>query len=102
MTDLNKITNTVICVEYLCWLKIINSESVMVLVYGIRYLSATTGGVTMIIIEMFRRILQRLRELQQRQRSRRELATLDRYALKDIGVSRTDALLEANKPFWRS
>ncbi|WP_245574080.1 DUF1127 domain-containing protein [Neptunomonas japonica] len=57
---------------------------------------------TMIIIEMFRRILQRLRELQQRQRSRRELVTLDRYALKDIGISRADALLEANKPFWRS
>ena len=55
----------------------------------------------MIIIEIFRRILQRLRELQQRQRSRRELATLDRYALKDIGVSRADALLEASKPFWR-
>ncbi|BBB29271.1 DUF1127 domain-containing protein [Neptunomonas japonica] len=56
----------------------------------------------MIIIEIFRRLLQRLRELQQRQHSRRELATLDRDALKDIGVNRVDALLEANKPFWRS
>ncbi len=55
----------------------------------------------MVIIEMFRRILQKLRELQQRQRSRRQLATLDQYALKDIGISRSDALLEANKPFWK-
>lgn len=55
----------------------------------------------MVIIEIFRRILQRLRELQQRQRTRRQLATLDQYALKDIGISRADALLEANKTFWK-
>ena len=54
----------------------------------------------MIIIELFRQILQRLRELQQRQRSRRQLAALDQYALKDIGLSRADALFEASKPFW--
>ena len=55
----------------------------------------------MVIIEIFRRILQQFHKLRQRQRSRRELATLDQDALKDIGVSRVDALLEANKPFWR-
>lgn len=55
----------------------------------------------MIIIEMFRRILQRLGALQQRQRSRRQLAALDRQALKDIGISPADALSEAQKPFWR-
>ncbi|WP_293268561.1 DUF1127 domain-containing protein [Neptunomonas sp.] len=54
----------------------------------------------MIIIEMFRRLLLRLNELLQRQRSRRELVTLDERALKDIGVSRKDAFLEGSKSFW--
>ncbi|WP_084629162.1 DUF1127 domain-containing protein [Neptunomonas japonica] len=55
----------------------------------------------MVVIEIFRRIAQRLRKLRQRQRSRRDLATLDQDALEGIGVSRVDALLEASKPFWR-
>jgi uncharacterized protein YjiS (DUF1127 family) len=38
---------------------------------------------------------------QQRHRTRRQLATLDSHALKDIGVTRTDALNEAKKSFWR-
>ena len=33
-------------------------------------------------------------------RERRALATLDELALKDIGISRTDALAEAARPFW--
>jgi len=36
----------------------------------------------------------------ERSRSRRVLATLDRHQLRDIGVSRADALLESVKPFW--
>lgn len=36
----------------------------------------------------------------ERARQRRTLLTLDDCMLKDIGVSRTDAELEANKPFW--
>jgi uncharacterized protein YjiS (DUF1127 family) len=39
---------------------------------------------------------------QQRQRSRLgELAELNDYLLRDIGVSREEALREAQKPFWR-
>ena len=37
----------------------------------------------------------------ERARQRRSLLTLDHCMLKDIGISRTDAELEANKPFWR-
>ncbi len=33
--------------------------------------------------------------------SRRQLAQLDTGMLKDIGLSRADALAEADKPFWR-
>jgi uncharacterized protein YjiS (DUF1127 family) len=39
-----------------------------------------------------------------RSRQRRqlgELAELDNYLLRDIGVSREEALREAAKPFWR-
>jgi uncharacterized protein YjiS (DUF1127 family) len=33
--------------------------------------------------------------------SRRELAGLCDRALRDIGITRVDALREADKPFWR-
>jgi uncharacterized protein YjiS (DUF1127 family) len=35
-------------------------------------------------------------------RQRRELLALDERMLKDIGISRADALQEGRKPFWRS
>ena len=34
--------------------------------------------------------------------SRRELAGLCDRALRDIGITRVDALREADKPFWRA
>ena len=34
-------------------------------------------------------------------RQRRQLAQLPDYLLKDIGISRADALNEAEKPFWK-
>jgi uncharacterized protein YjiS (DUF1127 family) len=38
----------------------------------------------------------------ERGRSRGVLATLDDHQLRDIGVSRADALHESEKPFWMS
>ena len=38
---------------------------------------------------------------QQRARERRNLATMDEYGLKDIGLSRVDIMREADKPFWQ-
>ena len=38
---------------------------------------------------------------QERSRSRFELAQLNDRMLRDIGLSRVDALREASKPFWR-
>ncbi len=35
-------------------------------------------------------------------RQRRALLRLDDAMLKDIGISRVDALQEGSKPFWRS
>ena len=37
----------------------------------------------------------------QRARQRRQLARLDDALLKDIGLTRCDAEMEAAKPFWR-
>lgn len=39
---------------------------------------------------------------QERSRQRRDLAGLDARALRDIGLSRSDALTEVHKPFWRT
>lgn len=36
----------------------------------------------------------------ERGRSRRILAGLDDHELRDIGITRTEALLESEKPFW--
>jgi uncharacterized protein YjiS (DUF1127 family) len=39
---------------------------------------------------------------QQRAAQRRDLAGLDGRQLTDLGLSRTDALAEYRKPFWRA
>jgi uncharacterized protein YjiS (DUF1127 family) len=36
-----------------------------------------------------------------RRDGRQELSSLDDEQLKDVGISREDALREASKPFWR-
>ena len=39
---------------------------------------------------------------QDRANERHALASLDAHMLRDIGMSRADALREATKPFWRA
>lgn len=41
-----------------------------------------------------------LLEWRERSRQRRQLLSLDDQRLKDIGISRADAEVEASKPFW--
>jgi uncharacterized protein YjiS (DUF1127 family) len=48
-------------------------------------------GLRALVGEWFRRI-----------ESRRELAGLGYRELRDIGITRVDALREADKPFWRA
>ncbi|CAE6927267.1 MULTISPECIES: DUF1127 domain-containing protein [Pseudomonas] len=48
------------------------------------------------LAEMWR-VLRRWRQLA---RERQQLARLDGAALKDLGLSRADALQEAERPFW--
>ena len=38
----------------------------------------------------------------ERSKGRRELASMSDHMLKDIGVSRAQAWVESNKPFWRA
>ena len=42
-----------------------------------------------------------LREWRRRKNGRLELARLDERMLRDIGLTRVDAVWEINKPFWR-
>jgi uncharacterized protein YjiS (DUF1127 family) len=42
------------------------------------------------------------RKWRSRARGRRDLAALSDRSLRDIGLSRSDALREIRKPFWRA
>ena len=56
-----------------------------------RRTSGHTGGLRSLIGEWLHRI-----------ESRRDLAGLTDRELRDIGITRVDALGEAEKPFWRA
>ena len=45
--------------------------------------------------------LSTIREWRRRAYDRRQLASLSDVVLQDIGISRSEALFLANKPFWR-
>jgi len=47
------------------------------------------------------RLVELLQEWRDRYRQRRQLATLDQYMLRDIGLSSADVDQELHKPFWR-
>ena len=46
-------------------------------------------------------LVQRLKRWYFNYRTRRQLAELDHYQLQDIGISRSDAMNEVGKPFWK-
>jgi uncharacterized protein YjiS (DUF1127 family) len=47
------------------------------------------------------RVLATLREWRRRARDRAQLGTLDDRMLRDIGITRADAVFLSSKPFWR-
>ncbi|MGO8920525.1 MAG: DUF1127 domain-containing protein [Stellaceae bacterium] len=49
----------------------------------------------------WRRALARVGEWHRRARDRRTLLAMSERDLRDIGVTRCDAVREAEKPFWR-
>ena len=46
-------------------------------------------------------LVQRFKRWYINYRTRKQLAELSYYQLQDIGVSRSDALNEVSKPFWK-
>jgi uncharacterized protein YjiS (DUF1127 family) len=46
------------------------------------------------------RVVKQYRLFTARARQRRQLSQMPDYLLKDIGISRADAMQEADKPFW--
>ncbi len=51
---------------------------------------------------LLRIVVNRLSDWRWRARTRRQLARLDAYGLKDLGLTRVDQQIECAKPFWRS
>ena len=51
---------------------------------------------------IFARTLETLRVWRQHQRNRRQLAQLSARDLHDVGLSWSDIVYEAEKPFWRA
>jgi uncharacterized protein YjiS (DUF1127 family) len=47
------------------------------------------------------RVVARLLEWQERSRQRAMLVTMDEHLLRDLGLTRSDAQEEYQKPFWR-
>ena len=50
-----------------------------------------------VVIALFDHVL----DWQERSAQRRQLLRLDDHALKDVGLTRSEARREASKPFWR-
>lgn len=48
------------------------------------------------------RLLRTLTRWIERHQQRKQLAQMEDHLLKDIGLSRSDALQEAQKPFWKT
>jgi uncharacterized protein YjiS (DUF1127 family) len=63
-----------------------------------------TEGAAGSLLAMTRRVLvgtvEMLLRWQELSMQRRRLLELDAHMLKDIGISRADAVCEANRPFW--
>jgi uncharacterized protein YjiS (DUF1127 family) len=51
---------------------------------------------------LFARIAETLHVWRERQQSRRQLAELNERDLHDVGLSWSDIVYEAEKPFWRA
>jgi uncharacterized protein YjiS (DUF1127 family) len=60
-----------------------------------RAVSSRTAGISAGLFSLIGEWLHRIE-------SRRELADLGDRALRDIGITRVDAMREAEKPFWRA
>jgi uncharacterized protein YjiS (DUF1127 family) len=59
------------------------------------------GGLSITPGDIAGALLKAVAVWRERARQRRQLAAMDDYLLKDIGLTRADVDHEAGKPFWR-
>ena len=52
--------------------------------------------------DIIKQYSQRIRRLMIRRRTRQQLLQLDETSLHDIGITRSQAIEEGSKPFWKS
>jgi uncharacterized protein YjiS (DUF1127 family) len=64
---------------------------------GLRPTVGFGGGVRWVVARAIGLVL----TWQQRARERHQLASMDEFGLKDIGLTRVDVLRESDKPFWQ-
>jgi uncharacterized protein YjiS (DUF1127 family) len=74
------------------------TEKIMTTLQKIYYLGNKSGTLAAAIGDLNERLLLWIN----RHRQRNILREMDDHMLKDIGISRADALAESKKPFWRS
>ena len=68
---------------------------------GAAFQEAPVVSISASLIRIFRSVAETLETWQERADERRHLLELDERLLRDMGLSRYDALREAAKPFWR-
>lgn len=66
-----------------------------------RFSSASQGHRFNSVGNSFKRIWSRLENWLDKRNQRRMLSQLDDHMLKDIGISRADAIRESRKAFWK-
>lgn len=52
--------------------------------------------------DLIKQYSQRVQQLMTRRRTRRQLLQLDELSLRDVGITRSQAIEEGSKPFWKS
>ena len=62
---------------------------------------AISPKVSVTLMAGLRWVVRNVHEWNERSRQRQALAELDDHLLKDIGISRPAAAVEASQPFWR-
>jgi uncharacterized protein YjiS (DUF1127 family) len=83
------------------------AESVLKYLPKLNYLYLNEQGTEMKLVKanpekpLLYRLIKRLELYAQRSRTRKYLLTMDDYALKDIGITRQQALQEARLYFWQ-
>jgi uncharacterized protein YjiS (DUF1127 family) len=65
-------------------------------------IESSQSGIAQRASEYLQSLATSLRVWRHRSQTRHSLKALSKQHLSDIGISRTEAVVEADKPFWRS